>query len=59
MNTDIRYLQQLETDFEHVAAQERRRAAARSPPVAEDEGHGRRAALPGAIAAGPRSRRPW
>ena len=27
MNTDIRYLQQLETDFEHVAAQERRRAA--------------------------------
>ncbi|HSH32273.1 MAG TPA: DUF4349 domain-containing protein [Actinomycetota bacterium] len=29
MNTDIRYLQQLETDFEHVAAQERRRAAAK------------------------------
>ena len=27
MNTDIRYLQQLETDFEHVAAQERRRVA--------------------------------
>ena len=27
MNTDIRYLQQLETDFEHVAAQERRRMA--------------------------------
>lgn len=31
MNTDIRYLQQLETDFEHVAAQERRRAAGRKP----------------------------
>ena len=29
MNTDIRYLQQLETDFEHVAAQERRRATSR------------------------------
>ena len=29
MNTDIRYLQQLETDFEHVAAQERRRSAAK------------------------------
>jgi len=28
VNTDIRYLQQLETDFEHVAARERRRAAA-------------------------------
>jgi hypothetical protein len=27
VNTDIRYLQQLETDFEHVAAQERRRVA--------------------------------
>jgi len=31
VNTDIRYLQQLETDFEHVAAQERRRAASRKP----------------------------
>lgn len=30
MNTDIRYLQQLETDFEHVAAQERRRAASKT-----------------------------
>jgi hypothetical protein len=31
VNTDIRYLQQLETDFEHVAAQERRGAASRKP----------------------------
>jgi hypothetical protein len=31
VNTDIRYLQQLEIDFEHVAAQERRRAASRKP----------------------------
>jgi hypothetical protein len=40
VNTDIRYLQQLETDFEHVAARERRRAAR------ESSGRGGRASRP-------------
>jgi hypothetical protein len=40
VNTDIRYLQQLETDFEHVAAQERRRTAA------EPSGRGGRGSRP-------------
>ena len=40
MNTDIRYLQQLETDFEHVAARERRRTAA------EPSGRGGRGSRP-------------
>ena len=58
MNTDIRYLQQLETTSSTSPHRNAGVPPAR-PPVAEDEGHGPRAAPPGAIAAGPRSRRPW